>query len=162
MTDINENQKKAFDFAADFSKQLITLATGILAFTITFAKDSTGKENGHRGILIGSWVLYLLSIGCGILTSMALTGNLDPIPDKKTKVKPEPILTITSPNVTLWSKCQILLFLAAIVLSSIYGSKSLFVEKPDDKKSRQIIITHVINPLMPTHSFTDTVLIPVH
>ncbi|KQT20825.1 hypothetical protein ASG31_16700 [Chryseobacterium sp. Leaf404] len=39
---VNEQEKKAFDFAADTVKQLITLATGIIALTITFSKDILG------------------------------------------------------------------------------------------------------------------------
>jgi hypothetical protein len=157
MAELDESQKKAFDFAADISKQLITLSTGILAFTITFVKDSNGKENNYKVILIISWILYFLSIACGILTSMALTGNLDPIPNKKTGEKPNPALTITSTNVTIWSKRQIFLFLAGIVLSSIYGANSLFTEKTNDKKNSQIIITHIINPAAKTTVFVDTI-----
>ena len=36
---MTEETKKAFEFAQDTTKQLITLATAIIALTITFAKD---------------------------------------------------------------------------------------------------------------------------
>jgi hypothetical protein len=77
---MSDKRSKAFDFAADVAKQFITLGTGILALTITFAKDIGGGPSRGAPLLLGvSWVLYLLSILAGVWTLMALTGELEPI-----------------------------------------------------------------------------------
>ena len=70
---------KAFEFAKDSTKQLITLSTGIVALTITFAKDILGGvPAGPRRLLFAAWVVYLISIICGRWTLLALTGSLEP------------------------------------------------------------------------------------
>jgi hypothetical protein len=80
LTMMTDKQSKAFDFAADVAKQFITLSTGILALTITFAKDIGGGPSQGAPLLLGlSWVLYLVSILGGVWTLMALTGELEPV-----------------------------------------------------------------------------------
>lgn len=77
---MKKNMKlKSFDFAENTSKQLITLSTAIVAFTITFGKELFGGiDNGLAlGVLITAWVLFVVSIICGVWTLMALTGSLD-------------------------------------------------------------------------------------
>jgi hypothetical protein len=77
---MTDKRSKAFDFAADVAKQFITLSTGILALTITFAKEIGGGPSQGAPLLLGlSWVLYLLSILGGVWTLMALTGELEPV-----------------------------------------------------------------------------------
>lgn len=77
---MKKNMKlKSFDFAESTSKQLITLSTAIVAFTITFGKELFGGiDNGFAfGVLITAWVFFVVSIICGVWTLMALTGSLD-------------------------------------------------------------------------------------
>src|SRR5690242_1048270 len=51
---------KAFDFAQDVTKQLITLSTGVIALTITFLKDvATKAPSGALDFLHIAWVLFL-------------------------------------------------------------------------------------------------------
>jgi hypothetical protein len=70
--------EKAFDFAADLAKQLITLATGIIALIIAFFEKSLPAHT--TGILVtylkGPLVCFLFSIFFGIGALMALTGQL--------------------------------------------------------------------------------------
>jgi hypothetical protein len=83
---MGEEKLKAFDFASDASKQMIALATGITAVTISFAKDVLGGVSSAaytwflpwqpQTVLGVSWGLYLVSVLCGIFTIMALTGQL--------------------------------------------------------------------------------------
>jgi hypothetical protein len=48
-----ERLKKAFDFSADLTKQLITLATAIITLTITFSKDFLRQPNAApKGIAL--------------------------------------------------------------------------------------------------------------
>lgn len=134
----DERVQKAFDFAADLTKQLITIAAAILTFTVTFIKDGAEVDGWQKAILILSWITLILSIGCGIMTLMALTGNLDPKAD--TNGNKTPILEITSKNVTGSSKQQILLFLAGIIFTAISGGNMLFHHEKKTKNT--IIILH--------------------
>ena len=75
----DEERKKAFDFCADATKQLITLSTGIVAFTVTFGKDFIGSvPNGARVFAYIAWGAHLLSIILGLLVLLALTAQLQP------------------------------------------------------------------------------------
>jgi hypothetical protein len=128
---MEEHQKKAFDFAADLTKQLITLSTAIITLTVTFSKDIIGSvDYSIRYLILLSWIGFMISILFGVLTLMALTGNLDPISRQTKKkvdgtqpepVKKDPILTITSSNVTSTSKWQVIAFMFALMLTCCYG-----------------------------------------
>jgi hypothetical protein len=126
---MEENIKKAFDFYADFTKQLITLSTAIIALSVTFIKDIVGKDNLSCVFLLALiWLLYIVSIIFGIMTLQALTGNLDPMPKKKQgKIdndlvnSNQPILTINSDNVLSSSKLQIYTFIIGLILTCVFG-----------------------------------------
>jgi hypothetical protein len=137
---MEENQKKAFDFAADLTKQLITLATAVLAFTVTFAKDNPGGSY-QKWLLVISWIMLLLSIGFGIMTLMALTGNLDPKSDANDQNKKLPILTINSPNVLGTARLQVLFFLLGIIFTVGNGTKIMFGNKPKES-TQKILLLH--------------------
>lgn len=114
---MEERIKKAFDFAADGTKQLITLSTGIVTLMITFSKDVLGgAPAGARILLIFAWVIYLLSITCGVWTLLALTGSLEPA-----QTNQAPPASIRGRNVTLPSIVQILLFVLATALTVAFG-----------------------------------------
>lgn len=129
---IEEHQKKAFDFAVDLTKQLITLSTAIITLTVTFSKDIIGMvDNANRYLLLLSWIFFLVSILLGLLSLMALTGNLDPMPKKQkepngtiTETKPAPNFTITSSNITGTQQWQVWTFLIAIIITCVYGYKA--------------------------------------
>lgn len=74
---MTDEMKKAFDFAADLTKQLITLATGIIGLTITFTKDFLkGAPVSAHPFAFWAWYMFLASIAMGILTLSTMTGNL--------------------------------------------------------------------------------------
>lgn len=113
-----ERIQKAFDFSADLTKQLITLATGIIALTITFSKDFLLRPNAApRWIACLAWCFFLVSIAAGILALSALTGNLD----AKDKTKP---LTIYAPNVLVFSLSQFVTFGIGLLLTIVFGACS--------------------------------------
>lgn len=88
---MNEQNKKAFEFAQDSVKQLMTLSTGIIGLTVTFSKDIFSTPNNcQQSLLVNSWILFLISIFLGLWTLLALTGTLGKINDPK----------IYSPNLT--------------------------------------------------------------
>lgn len=70
---------KAFDYAQDSAKQMLTLSVGILALTITFFKEFAGGGSaGSKTLLAVSWVFFLASIIAGILHLYALVGEIAP------------------------------------------------------------------------------------
>lgn len=130
MTDnMTESQKKAFDFYADWTKQLITLSTAIIALMVTFSKDIIGGTSGNYVyLLLATWIFYFLSIIFGVLTLQALNGNLDPRPERKkdadgneVELPVEPILTVNSDNIRSTSLLQIGAFVLALLLTCVYG-----------------------------------------
>lgn len=126
---MTESQKKAFDFYADWTKQLITLSTAIIALMVTFSKDIIGGTGGkYVYLLLVTWIFYFVSIICGILTLQALNGNLDPRPQRETgadgnitETPVPPNLTVNSDNVRSTSLLQIGTFVFALALTCIYG-----------------------------------------
>ncbi len=123
---------KAFDFAADTTKQLISISTGIIALMVTFSKDIVGNSINSKGLLTWTWGIFILSIIFGVFTLMALTGTLQPIkkPKKGEEEKEEEIeLDINNGNIRILSFLQVLTFVGAIILTGIFGYQSLNNEK---------------------------------
>ena len=116
MTD--DRWSKAFDFAQDTTKQVLTLSTGIIALTITFIKEIAGDapESAMKFIEI-SWVLYLASILAGLLTLMALTGSLGELKEGSASVYERSIRIVAG--------LQLLCFLGGLVLTVVFGVKAL-------------------------------------
>ena len=122
---MDERRKKAFDFASDLTKQLITLATGILAITITFSKDiiqppNTPTPRSAILMMILAWVAYLLSIIFGLWNLMALTGELEP----KGASPAEP--TTKGSNVFIPTVLQIGSFLVGTLMAIAFGIISVW------------------------------------
>jgi hypothetical protein len=73
---MNEHSAFAFSSAIDICKQMIALATGVLALEITFLKDLVpGPSTFSVGLLEASWVFLGLSVFFGLWTLSALTGT---------------------------------------------------------------------------------------
>jgi hypothetical protein len=60
--------------AADTTKQIVTMATGVLAITITFA-DKFGLA-AARPALFFAWAAFVFAIATGVLTLMSVTGEI--------------------------------------------------------------------------------------
>jgi len=117
---MDEQTKAAFASASDTSKQLITLATALLGIEITFLKDFTASVDTATRLLMGlSWGLLLLSVVAGVWTLLALTGSLS------AATNPTP-RTIFGSNVRLPAITQILLFLAGLALTVVFGTRILY------------------------------------
>ena len=71
--------------AADTTKQIITLCTGVLAVTITFWDKVAGPAKSllATGLLVAAWVVFGVTIVFGVLTLMALTGTQDAVDTPK-------------------------------------------------------------------------------
>lgn len=137
MTSFDAKTQKSFDFAADTTKQLITLSTAILALTITFVKDLVGPVAGWPRAALGiAWILYVLSIMFGLVALMSLTGELQP---KLSSLKDEEgrasategnrppaanAANIRSRDIVFSSAFQIICFTVATIAFVVFGFAS--------------------------------------
>jgi len=111
----NDNQIKAFEFAQEVTKQVITLSTGVLSLSVTFMKDIIPENeftHGLKSLLAASWIVFSIAILFGILALMAMTGNLS----KPSKDGPY------SNNIRFFAGLQIITFFIGIVLTVIFAS----------------------------------------
>jgi hypothetical protein len=104
-----EHEQKAFDFAADLTKQLITLSTSIVTVSLLFG-DHFPK---HSRLAVWAWTCYLVSSVFGLWTLMALTGTLAPVSGPPAKFD-------LASNVRIPSALQIGAFGIALVLTIIF------------------------------------------
>jgi hypothetical protein len=68
--------EKAFEYAGETVRQVLTLATGVIALTVTFAKDIIEPGSAALPWMKWGWTLFGVSIFFGILALMAIAGNL--------------------------------------------------------------------------------------
>lgn len=115
MADISTNVSKAFDFAQDATKQVITLATAIVTFTVTFLKDlAASAPQDARNWLTYAWIAYFASICFGLLALLKMTGDLE---------------RSASPSIYGWftrglSFIQIVLFAVGLGLTLLFGANA--------------------------------------
>ena len=116
---MDDHTKAAFASASDTSKQLITLATALLALEITFAKDVIGNIDATAKTLLGfSWILLLFSVIAGIWTLLAITGSLG----KGNTLSPK---AISGSNIRIPAILQIILFLGGLLLTVWFGVRNV-------------------------------------
>ena len=67
--------ERAFDVVTEITKQVLTLAAGIIALTITFLKDfAPNAAPAAKHLIAWSWGVYIVSILAGFMTLMASAG----------------------------------------------------------------------------------------
>lgn len=114
---MEKNIEKAFDFASDLAKQLITLSTAVIGITVTFYKYVFMDVNpANKCFIIWAWIAFFVSIICGIWVLMALTGTLD-----QTNKTQTVSLSIRNNNVTIPAVMQIITFLFAVGFTVIFA-----------------------------------------
>ena len=113
---MTDPERKAFDFAQGVVQQILTLATGITALTLTFfnqfAKNPTFWA---KLVLISSWAVLAFSIMAGIGALMTMTGNLEKAADPK----------IYSDNTKAMAGIQIIAFAVGVVLTVVAGGLAI-------------------------------------
>lgn len=117
---LDDRAKASFDFAQESTKQIITLATGIIALTITFQKDflsSSSIPAEAKFYAPLSWLFFLLSVIFGLWTLLALAGTLDP----RSPGQP----SIYGKNIIIPSIIEILCFVIGLGLTVWYGYLAL-------------------------------------
>lgn len=102
MENLGEKTKRSFDLAVDIVRQLITLATVIIAAVVTFF-DKISQLSEHSEFVKFILCGYLVSILFGIFALLAILGNLS---------KSE-VLSVYNFNIRLFSTLQIIMFLGS-------------------------------------------------
>jgi hypothetical protein len=116
---MDEQTKAALASAAESVKQLITLATALLGFEITFAKDFLAQLSvASRYAAEASWLCFLFSVVVGVWTMLAITGSL-------AQQKSVERNSIFAKNIRVPSVIQILLFLVGLVLTVSVGMSAI-------------------------------------
>lgn len=106
--------ERSFDLAVDITKQVVTLATGLIALSITFLKDVADAESvGQVSVLAISWLAFLGSIVCGLGTLMTLAGHQAKPPQDRP--------SINARNVKIFAITQIALFGVGMALTVLTG-----------------------------------------
>ncbi len=81
---LDEASKLAFTFAKEIATTLITLSTGLLTLSVTYAKEILkGVPKSKEGTMKSAWGLHILSMFFGVVALMALTGALMPLDPSK-------------------------------------------------------------------------------
>lgn len=116
--DNNEIAKLGLQYVNQFTQQVITLSTAVLALSITFTKDIV-KNVPHSPlwILKSAWAAFLVSIIFGLWVMMAVTGIL-------TKSNNE-TLFIVGDTIRFPSTIQVMLFGLGVILMILYGAVSV-------------------------------------
>ncbi len=110
--------------AADTTKQIITLSTGIMALTVTFAKEFKVGSGALSvpGTLQISWLAFFLAILFAILTLMAVTGSLSQIDRSTDEQAQRALADCNASNIRLPAIAMIICFLVGLALTAIVGS----------------------------------------
>jgi len=87
----NERIKKSYDFAADLSKQMITLSTAIITLCVAFTDKVFTSEAAQSNSIWLMWSLgvFVLSISVGVFHLMGLTGQLGKEDETQSTTPPE-------------------------------------------------------------------------
>src|SRR4051794_34301224 len=108
-----DTDHKAFDFAQGVVQQILTLATGITALTLTFFDQfARNPSDWAKAVLIGSWAVLALSILAGIAALATMTGTLQKSPTPNVYEK----------NIARMAATQIILFAVGVVLTVVAGA----------------------------------------
>lgn len=143
---------KSFEFASDLTKQLITLSTILIGLSITFFESFSGSS--HKWLLIVSWVLLFLTIPLGIMSLMALTGNMASITnDEDLKSN-----TIYKKNIRFLSGSQIVVFAFGVIFLIIYSATSNLNKSDNLETTDEIRILQETTYKLIDETQTDTII----
>lgn len=132
---------KSIDVLTDATKQLITIATGIITATVIFSKDLSDTA---RGLVLAAWIMLSISVVLGVLVLYNISGHLF-----------NTALRSSSPNILTGgmrplSRLQVLFFFLGIVLVFLFGFVA--VKPPTIPDAKPITVNCVIPTPMPPAS----------
>lgn len=131
-------RKPAFDFLADSTKQMITVATGVVTATVLFSKD---LDSAARNWALAAWIVLTLSVCAGIFALFNMSGNLHRAAEG---IIPHP--DVNAGGIKSCSKFQVLAFVAGVFLLVPFGFHAIRVQPADNSKPTTI---NCIVPNMP-------------
>ena len=110
---------KALEFAADLARQILTVATGILAFTVTFAEkfdiDPATPLAVPDSMRI-AWVCFVLAVIAAIWLLMAIAGSANAVRTGDTAAG-----DIMNTNTAVPASIMCLTFIAAVSATVFAG-----------------------------------------
>ena len=159
--------KKSYDFAADLSKQMITLSTAIITLCVAFTDKlfTSASAQANSGWLMASLIVFVFSISIGVFHLMGLTGQLgkethgSPIADSTQPSDPaaqpahdhsqnnlaagenEDDVSIYSPTNRLTSLFQVLTFVIGLTLALFYIGRSIPSSSEKPTKQEETVDT---------------------
>lgn len=109
-------KEKSFEYANDAMKLILTLSTGVLAFSLTFLKDVIGsKAINDKYLLEYSWFVLLFATFMSIWSLFAIAGSLNAIENCATTADQKKI-HIYNPNIAFPAGIAIISFIAGVLL----------------------------------------------
>jgi hypothetical protein len=118
--------------AADATKQVITLSTGVIALTVTFLEKiiEPTATAGSRAVpwpMFAAWIFYVLAIVAGAATLGAISGTLDAVDRKLNGLSTSPnqdeavALLVCGKNVQNPARAMSVSFLLAMAFTVATG-----------------------------------------
>ena len=130
----DEADKIKLTYASDITKQVLTLATAILTFTVTFRNDVVGETLGaDNKWLYMSWVALGITIVAGLATLSALTAQVSYF--SGAAGAPAAAVNITTKPVSWSAIVEFLAFVVALVSLAAFGVAALAGDGPDPTKT---------------------------
>lgn len=166
----DERVKKSYDFAADLSKQMITLSTAIITLCVAFTDKVFTSETAQANSMWLMWSLgvFVVSISVGVFHLMGLTGQLGKEDVAQGTTTPETPasqqtgaaapagagsgehggtpahnndVSIYSPTNRVTSFIQVLTFVAGLALALTYLGKSIPTTPAEKVQTDEVVDT---------------------
>jgi uncharacterized membrane protein len=129
--------QKAFDFASDATKQLITVATGVITVTVLFSKDLDARS---RHWALAAWIVLTLSVLGGLAVLGNLSGHLQ---NASTKCETP---TINGTGIRFFSRCQFFLFWLGVCLVMVFGIFAMDVNPEAGHNANHPVTVNCVAP----------------
>ena len=117
-------QEKAFALVQEITKLLITLATGFIAFTLSFSKDFTNAKFGsgqEKAMWSAASLFLVLSVACGIWTHLGIATVLAPSKlSNGGSSLPKSDRSIRHPKIKTPFALQLVSFGVGVILMGVY------------------------------------------
>jgi len=106
--------------AADATKQVVTLATGIIGLTVTFAEKFKSKDEiVVLWTMKGSWICFGVAIAFGVWTLLAIAG----VANKAAQAAPAKVPDADETSIRIPAIVMVLAFVAGMVMVIWTGFK---------------------------------------
>lgn len=143
---VQEWRKQSFDFASDSTKQLITIATGVVTATVLFSKD---LDSISRWLALAAWIVLTISVMSGVAALLNMSGNLNNAADGEYRAP-----SVTAYGIKFFSLVQIAFFGLGIILVFIFGFFAVRA-RPATTDNKPINVTCVTPPSPQSKAGTD-------